>query len=69
MTIYERNNRGLCITDHHDITEEDIHYAMMGSEEELFWEDFFRPRVNIFAGRSKEWIEQYNASRMRGPRD
>ena len=66
MTLYSKNSWGPAITDHHDVTEEDVRAANWGDDEEGFWGDFYRPKPS-FKGRSPEWIRQYNASRMRGP--
>ena len=61
--------RGPCITDDHDVTEEDFHYANFGSDEELVRAELFNLKPRVFHGRSKEWIKQYNTSRMRGPKE
>ncbi len=61
MTLYSTNQRGLCITDHHDVTEEDVYWANLGRDAPYFGEDWHQPQPR--PKRSAEWWRQYHASR------
>lgn len=52
---------GICITDKHDVTQEDYEIYMAGMDEYFY--QFDTPRKPIFAGRDAEWKKQYELSR------
>lgn len=71
MTLYTRNAYGPCITDHHDVTDEDHYHASFGEDDfarALFAPDPVYRQREIFKGRDAEWMRRFNASRMGGPR-
>ena len=63
MTLYSKNSWGLDISDHHDVTEEDMQASSFGSDEFAFWTEFKGEPAQ--PKRSAAWWRQYHASRIR----
>lgn len=66
MTLYSKNYWGLDISDHHDVTEEDMQAASFNGDDFAFWTMFEGEPARVKRPvRSAEWWRQYHASRIR----